>query len=164
MPQDRKRFYNHEEQTHFAKKHSLLNKQYMSDFDGMSTQSTSGEVTFNDSENEKYFEYKYTTSSTTTVTRFIETKSRKTAYITDILNGDRKPSEQLKAFATLTTELNGFRKENNTPLVECWLVIENNGEYPYEVYRISQLVGGELQFESLGTVSNDVEYCEMFQQ
>ena len=41
MAQQRKRFYNQDEQTHFAKKHSLLDKQYMSDFDAMSTQTTS---------------------------------------------------------------------------------------------------------------------------
>jgi hypothetical protein len=164
MAQQRKRFYNQDEQTHFAKKHSLLDKQYMSDFDAMSTQTTSGDVTFNDSENQRYFEYKYTSESTPLVTRFIETKSRKSGYITDVLNGEIQPSEQFKAYATLTTELNAFRKANKMPIVECLLVIEDFGEYPYEIYRVSQIIGGEVQFEFIGKVYNDEQYREMFQQ
>lgn len=164
MAQQRKRYYNHDEQSHFAQKHKLLDKQYMSDFDAMTSQNTSGEVKFNDSENERYFEYKYTTNSTPLVTRFIETKSRKSEYIKDVLSGTIQPSEQFKAYAILTTELNAFRKANGLPLVECLLVIEDFSDYPYEVYRVSQIVGGELQFEYVGKVYNDTDYKEMFQQ
>lgn len=164
MAQQRKRFYNHDEQSGFAKKHSLLDKQYMTDFDAMSTQTTSGDVTFNDSENERYCEYKYTSNSTPSVTRFVETKSRKSEYIQSVLNGEIQPSEQFKAFAMLTTELNAFRKANGLPLVECLLVIEDFGEYPFEVYRVSQIQGGEIKFDYVGKVFNDEQYKQMFQQ
>lgn len=165
MAQSRKRFYNQEEQSHFADKHSLLDKQYMSDFDAMTTQTTSGEVTFDNSENVRYTEFRYfKNNSSPYVSRFIETKSRKSAYITDVLNGTIQPSEQFKAFATLTTELNGFREANGIPKVECLLVIMDFDDYPYEVYRVSQAVGGDVKFEFVGKVYNDSDYKRMFQQ
>ena len=138
----RKRKFNKQEQTHFAKKHSLLDGVYMSDVDGFTT-------TLTNSENEVYMEWTYTSNSTMTINRFVETKSR-------------KPSQQLYAFVSLTTELNAFRKANGQPLVDCLLVIEDFGEYPYEVYRMTQK-GKDLGFTFLGRVFDDKEYKQMFQ-
>lgn len=150
----RKRKYNKQEQTHFAKKHSLLDGVYMSDVDGFTT-------TLTNSENEVYMEWTYTSNSTMTINRFVETKSRKSEYIQAVIKGDRKPSQQLYAFVSLTTELNAFRKANGQPLVDCLLVIEDFGEYPYEVYRMTQK-GKDLGFTFLGRVFDDKEYKQMF--
>ena len=152
----RERKYNKDEQTHFAKKHkALLNGVYMSDVDGFTT-------TVTKSENEVYMEWTYKTNSTLSINRFVETKSRKTEYIKAVLKGERKPSQQLYAFVSLTTELNAFRKANNLPLTECLLVIEDFGDYPYEVYRMSQK-GKDLDFKFIGRVFDDKEYKQMFQ-
>ena len=152
----RERKYNKDEQTHFAKKHkALLNGVYMSDVDGFTT-------TLTNSENELYMEWTYTSNSNMTINRFVETKSRKTEYIKAVLEGERMPSQQLYAFVTLTTELNAFRKANNLPLTECLLVIEDFGDYPYEVYRMSQK-GKDLDFKFIGRVFDDKEYKQMFQ-
>ncbi len=151
----RKRKFNKQEQTHFAKKHSLLDGVYMSDVDGFTT-------TLTNSENEVYMEWTYTSNSTMTINRFVETKSRKSEYIQAVIKGDRKPSQQLYAFVSLTTELNAFRKANGQPLVDCLLVIEDFGEYPYEVYRMTQK-GKDLGFTFLGRVFDDKEYKQMFQ-
>lgn len=151
----RKRKYNKQEQTHFAKKHSLLDGVYMSDVDGFTT-------TLTNSENEVYMEWTYTSNSTMTINRFVETKSRKSEYIQAVIKGERKPSQQLYAFVSLTTELNAFRKANGQPLVDCLLVIEDFGEYPYEVYRMTQK-GKDLGFTFLGRVFDDKEYKQMFQ-
>ena len=152
----RKRKYNKEQQTHFAKKHqSLLDGVYMSDVDGFTT-------TLTNSENEVYMEWTYTSNSILTVNRFVETKSRKSEYIQAVLNGERKPSQQLYAFVSITTELNAFRKANKQPLVDCLLVIEDFGDYPYEVYRMTQK-GKDLGFTFLGRVFDDKEYKQMFQ-
>lgn len=151
----RKRKFNKQEQTHFAKKHSLLDGVYMSDVDGFTT-------TLTNSENEVYMEWTYTSNSTMTINRFVETKSRKSEYIQAVIKGERKPSQQLYAFVTLTTELNAFRKANGQPLVDCLLVIEDFGEYPYEVYRMAQK-GKDLEFTFLGRVFDDKEYKQMFQ-
>ena len=152
----RERKYNKDEQTHFAKKHkALLNGVYMSDVDGFTT-------TVTKSENEVYMEWTYNTNSTLSINRFVETKSRKTEYIKAVLKGERKPSQQLYAFVSLTTELNAFRKANNLPLTECLLVIEDFGDYPYEVYRMSQK-GKDLDFKFIGRVFDDKEYKQMFQ-
>jgi len=150
----RKRKFNKQEQTHFAKKHSLLDGVYMSDVDGFTT-------TLTNSENEVYMEWTYTSNSTMTINRFVETKSRKSEYIQAVIKGDRKPSQQLYAFVSLTTELNAFRKANGQPLVDCLLVIEDFGEYPYEVYRMTQK-GKDLGFTFLGRVFDDKEYKQMF--
>ena len=152
----RERKYNKDEQTHFAKKHkALLNGVYMSDVDGFTT-------TLTNSENEVYMEWTYNTNSTLSINRFVETKSRKTEYIKAVLEGERKPSQQLFAFVSVTTELNAFRKANKLPLVDCLLVIEDFGDYPYEVYRITQK-GKDLGFTFLGRVFDDKEYKQMFQ-
>ncbi len=151
----RKRKFNKQEQTHFAKKHSLLDGVYMSDVDGFTT-------TLTNSENEVYMEWTYTSNSTMTINRFVETKSRKSEYIQAVIKGERKPSQQLYAFVSLTTELNAFRKANGQPLVDCLLVIEDFGEYPYEVYRMTQK-GKDLGFTFLGRVFDDKEYKQMFQ-
>ena len=151
----RKRKFNKQEQTHFAKKHSLLDGVYMSDVDGFTT-------TLTNSENEVYMEWTYTSNSTMTINRFVETKSRKSEYIQAVIKGERKPSQQLYAFVTLTTELNAFRKANGQPLADCLLVIEDFGEYPYEVYRMTQK-GKDLGFTFLGRVFDDKEYKQMFQ-
>lgn len=151
----RKRKFNKQEQTHFAKKHSLLDGVYMSDVDGFTT-------TLTNSENEVYMEWTYTSNSTMTINRFVETKSRKSEYIQAVIKGERKPSQQLYAFVTLTTELNAFRKANGQPLADCLLVIEDFGEYPYEVYRMAQK-GKDLEFTFLGRVFDDKEYKQMFQ-
>ena len=151
----RKRKFNKQEQTHFAKKHSLLDGVYMSDVDGFTT-------TLTNSENEVYMEWTYTSNSTMTINRFVETKSRKSEYIQAVIKGERKPSQQLYAFVTLTTELNAFRKANGQPLADCLLVIEDFGEYPYEVYRMAQK-GKDLGFTFLGRVFDDKEYKQMFQ-
>jgi len=151
----RKRKFNKQEQTHFAKKHSLLDGVYMSDVDGFTT-------TLTNSENEVYMEWTYTSNSTMTINRFVETKSRKSEYIQAVIKGDRKPSQQLYAFVSLTTELNAFRKANGQPLADCLLVIEDFGEYPYEVYRMAQK-GKDLEFTFLGRVFDDKEYKQMFQ-
>ena len=151
----RKRKFNKQEQTHFAKKHSLLDGVYMSDVDGFTT-------TLTNSENEVYMEWTYTSNSTMTINRFVETKSRKSEYIQAVIKGDRKPSQQLYAFVSLTTELNAFRKANNLPLADCLLVIEDFGDYPYEVYRMTQK-GKDLGFTFLGRVFDDKEYKQMFQ-
>jgi len=150
----RKRKFNKQEQTHFAKKHNLLDGVYMSDVDGFTT-------TLTNSENEVYMEWTYTSNSTMTINRFVETKSRKSEYIQAVIKGDRKPSQQLYAFVSLTTELNAFRKANGQPLVDCLLVIEDFGEYPYEVYRMTQK-GKDLGFTFLGRVFDDKEYKQMF--
>ena len=151
----RKRKFNKQEQTHFAKKHSLLDGVYMSDVDGFTT-------TLTNSENEVYMEWTYTSNSTMTINRFVETKSRKSEYIQAVIKGERKPSQQLYAFVSLTTELNAFRKANGQPIVDCLLVIEDFGEYPYEVYRMTQK-GKDLGFTFLGRVFDDKEYKQMFQ-
>ena len=151
----RKRKFNKQEQTHFAKKHSLLDGVYMSDVDGFTT-------TLTNSENEVYMEWTYTSNSTMTINRFVETKSRKSEYVQAVIKGERKPSQQLYAFVSLTTELNAFRKANGQPLVDCLLVIEDFGEYPYEVYRMTQK-GKDLGFTFLGRVFDDKEYKQMFQ-
>jgi len=127
----------------------------MSDVDGFTT-------TLTNSENEVYMEWTYTSNSTMTINRFVETKSRKSEYIQAVIKGDRKPSQQLYAFVSLTTELNAFRKANGQPLVDCLLVIEDFGEYPYEVYRMTQK-GKDLGFTFLGRVFDDKEYKQMFQ-
>ena len=151
----RKRKFNKQEQTHFAKKHSLLDGVYMSDVDGFTT-------TLTNSENEVYMEWTYTSNSTMTINRFVETKSRKSEYIQAVIKGERKPSQQPYAFVSITTELNAFRKANGQPLVDCLLVIEDFGEYPYEVYRMTQK-GKDLGFTFLGRVFDDKEYKQMFQ-
>lgn len=164
MSQARKRVYNQEDQSHFAKKHEMLNRQYMTDFDGMQSTSNTGEVVYSDSENVRYMEWNYVQSSSNpSISRIVETKSRKTKYIEKVLKGEQQPSEQFKAFAQLTTELNGFRRANNQQEIECWLVVENCKNYPYEVYKVIQVAGGDVRFEFLFNVHNDIEYKERFQ-
>ena len=104
----------------------------------------------------------YTKSEAQEEPSFVETKSRKSEYIKAILEGEKPPSQQLYAFVSVTTELNAFRKANNQPLVDFLLVIEDFGEYPYEVYRITQK-GMDLGFTFIGRVFDDKEYKQMFQ-
>lgn len=151
----RKRKFNKEEQTHFAKKHSLLDGVYMTDFDGYST-------TLSNTENKTYAEWTYNSSRSMIINRFVETKTRKSAYIESILNGEREPSQQLFAFVTMASELNAFRKANNQPTIDCLLVIEDFGDYPYEIYKMENNKG-TIRFEYIGKVFDDTEYRQMFQ-
>jgi len=152
----RKREHNKEEQTHFAKKHSILDGVYMTDFDGFTS-------TLSNTENELYAEWTYNNSSGgLVINRFIETKSRKSGYIKSVLEGEREPSQQLVAFVTMATELNAYRKDKNQPTVSCYLVIEDFGEYPYEVYEMENNKG-KIEFTFIGKVFDDAEYKQMFQ-
>lgn len=152
----REREYYHQEQNHFAKKHTtLLRGVYMSDIDGYQTVFTNGE-------NKNYMEYTYTADSTPIVRRFVETKSRDSKYIRAVISGEVKPSQQFRAFVSVTAELNGFRRANDLPEVECWLVIQDMNEYPYEVFNVTMSQGG-VSFDLVAKVWNDQDYSSLFQ-
>ena len=151
----RQRQYYSEEPNHFAQKHQeLLNGVYMTDIDGYQT-------TFTNCEDQNYMQYTYNSDSTILVRRFVETKSRDTEYIRNVISGEVKPSEQFRAFASVTTELNYFRKANSQPEVECWLVIQNTNNYPYDVFNVT-MHRGILSFDFLAQVWDNNQYASLF--
>ena len=151
----RERKYEKEKQTHFAKTHQRVMKgHYMTDVDRLQ---------IIDTENQVYQQYTYRKDAAF-VRRFIEVKSRKSQRIIDSINGDRI-EPQFQAQAMVVAELNGFRKAQvpPTPLCEYLIVIEDFGDFPYEVWKCDCTYStGELSFEYQGKVYNDQEYQAHF--
>jgi hypothetical protein len=150
----RQRQYNLEEQTHFAKTHQkVMQRHYMTDVDRMQIV---------DTENQMYHQYTYKNGSPI-VGRVLEVKSKNTAYLSNILNGIKPPSQQMIAQSNLVAEMNGFRKVNGGKPVEYVIVIQNEEDYPYDIWTCDTTFGtGQLKFTYQGKVECDEEYEAYF--
>ena len=150
----RQRKYDLDKQTHFAKTHrELMKGHYMTDMDSIQIINT---------ENQLYNQYTYI-NGVPIIQRLIEVKSRMTKFIKYIFEGKTKPNPQIKSQAYMVAELNAFRKQTNYPLMDYWFVIEDEGEYPYEIWKVTTTFGtGEIHFKQIGEVMNDTEYKAFF--
>ena len=150
----RQRLHNIEEQTDFAKTHQrVMQGHYMTDVDS---------IQIVDTENQMYHQYTYK-KGTPIVGRIIEVKSRNTSYLNNILQGIKPPSQQMLVQSNTVAELNGFRKQNDMPLVEYVIVIQNHDKYPYDIWNCNTTFGtGQLNFEYRGKVECDEEYEAYF--
>lgn len=150
----RERRYKKDEQTDFAKTHQrVMQRHYMTDIDS---------IQIVDTENQMYHQYTYK-KGTPIVRRFIEVKERKSQYLTDVFSGERQPNQQMLVQSNTVAELNAFRKQQDMPLVDYVIVIQDFEQYPYEIWRCNTTFGtGELTFKYECKVYDDDEYKAYF--
>ena len=154
----RQRKYDLDKQTHFAKTHSeVLKGVYMTDVDSLQ---------IIDTENKLYDEYVYTKiggNSVPQVRRVIEIKSRKSKYLEGMFAGEIEPSAGVIAQAYFIAEANVLRRELKFIEAVYWFVVENEGEFPYEIWNVTTTFGtGAIHFKQIGEVMNDTEYKAFF--
>ena len=154
----RERKYDLDKQTHFARMHSeLLKGIYMTDVDSLQIINT---------ENKLYKEYDYIKiggKSFPDVRRVIEVKSRMSKYLERMFAGEIEPSQGVIAQAYFIAQANAFRREHKMTEAVYWFVVEDFGEFPYEVWNVTTTFGtGEIQFKQIGTVMNKAEYTAFF--
>jgi hypothetical protein len=146
----RKRKFEIDKQTSFAKNHSVLGSNcLLSDIDAV--QST---------ENEFYNEYWYENGKPM-LRRFIEVKYTLTNYIKNQIKRKSEVNSQTKMFSYLTYELNQYRISQNLPLVEFYFVVQTDGKLPYHVFNVTG-INKDLKFEYVGEVKNTNDYVSIF--
>lgn len=149
----RERKYNIEEQTSFAKNHSLLgSKSLLTDIDSIQIAET---------ENTIYNQYKFINSQPL-LHRIIEVKYKPSDYIKKQLLKQEATNSQTKLFVSVMNELNGYRVDSNKLKVEFYLVIQSNGILPYFVYNVTGN-NNSVNYEYKGIVNNEDDYINMFQ-
>lgn len=149
----RERKYNIEEQTSFAKNHSLLgSKSLLTDIDSIQIAET---------ENTIYNQYKFINSQPL-LHRIIEVKYKPSDYIKKQLLKQVATNSQTKLFVSVMNELNGYRVDSNKLKVEFYLVIQSNGILPYFVYNVTGN-NNSVNYEYKGKVNNEDDYINMFQ-
>ena len=154
----RKRKYELEKQTHFARMHSeLLKGIYMTDVDSLQIINT---------ENTLYEEYDYIKRGNKTfpnVRRIIEVKSRMSKYLEGMFAGSIEPSQGVIAQAYFIAQANAFRREHKMTEAVYWFVVEDFGEYPYEIWNVTTTFGtGKIQFNQIGTVMDNDQFTAFF--
>lgn len=149
----RERKYNIEEQTSFAKNHSLLgSKSLLTDIDSIQIAET---------ENTIYNQYKFINNQPL-LHRIIEVKYKPSDYIKKQLLKQEATNSQTKLFVSVMNELNGYRVDSNKLKVEFYLVIQSNGILPYFVYNVTGN-NNSVNYEYKGIVNNEDDYINMFQ-
>jgi len=150
----RKRKYELDKQTHFAKTHSEVMKgHYMTDLDSIQIINT---------ENQLYNQYTYV-KSVPMVRRIIEVKSRMSKALLNMFKGITEPTAQVKCQAYMVAELNAFRRQTKYPLVDYYFVVEDFGDYPYSVWNVTTTFGtGEIQFNEIAEIHTDAQYLKFF--
>ena len=155
----RQRKYDLHKQTHFARTHSevMPKGHYMTDVDSLQITNT---------ENQLYQQYNYIKingRSIPDVRKFIEVKSRMSKHTEKMFAGDITPSNQVVAQAYFIAQANAFRREHKMTEAVYWFVVEDLGEYPYEIWNVTTTFGtGEIQFKQIGEVMNNEEYKAFF--
>ena len=151
-----------DKQTHFARTHSRVMKGvYMSDIDSLQ---------IIDTENQVYHQNHYDNNiksfygTVPEIRRTIEVKYKMSDYLKGVFSGDITPSNQVIAQAYITAQVNVFRREHKRPEVVYWFVVEDEGEYPYEIWNAWTIPygTGEIHFKQIGTVMNDEQYNAFF--
>lgn len=150
----RERQYEIDKQTDFAKTHQrVMRGHYMTDIDS---------IQIVDTENQMYHQYTYK-KGTPIVRRFIEVKSQNSTYLQNILEGVKPPSQQMIVQSNTVAELNAFRRQQDMPLVQYVIVIQDYNKYPYDIWHCDTTFGtGELNFEYRGRIECDEEYEAYF--
>ncbi|MBT4904777.1 MAG: hypothetical protein HON57_06310 [Flavobacteriaceae bacterium] len=154
----RQRKHDLDKQTHFAKTHSrVLKGVYMTDVDSLQIVNT---------ENKVYEQYKYIKingKSIPDVQRYIEIKSRMSKYLAKMFAKEIEPTQQVVAQAYFIAQANAFKRANKLREVDYWFVVEDEGEYPYEIWSVTTTFGtGEIHFKQIGEVMNDEQYNAFF--
>ena len=152
----RKRNFEKEKQTKFAKEHYHLNNAYLTDVDGIEVSST---------ENELYMQYSYNTTfnGVPLITKLIEVKHNASSYIKNMIKKEIKPNSQIAVYCRTVEEINQSRGINELPSVEFWLIVQSNGDYPFHVFNVFQDVFDDVEFERIKTVNNKQEYIALFE-
>jgi hypothetical protein len=148
----RERKYNIEEQSSFAKNHSLLgSKSLLTDVDSIQIAET---------ENAIYNQYKFVNNEPL-LHRIIEVKYKPSEYIKKQLLKQVPTNCQTKLFVSVMNELNGYRIDNNKLKAEFYLIIQSDGQLPYFVYNVTGNAYS-VNYEFKGKVNNEREYIDMF--
>lgn len=149
----RERKYNIDEQSSFAKNHSLLgSKSLLTDVDSIQIAET---------ENAIYNQYKFVNNEPL-LHRIIEVKYKPSEYIKKQLLKQEPTNCQTKLFVSVMNELNGYRIDNNKLKAEFYLIIQSDGDLPYFVYNVTG-DAYSVNYEYKGKVNNEKEYIDMFQ-
>jgi|TARA_R110000782_G_scaffold140161_1_gene232667 hypothetical protein len=149
----RERKYNIDQQSNFAKNHSLLgSKSLLTDVDSIQIAET---------ENSMYNQYKFVNNSPM-LHRIIEVKHKPSDYIRKQILKQEPTNCQTKLFVFLMNEVNGYRKDSNAVNAEFYLIIQTDGVLPYYVYNVT---GNHtnINYEYKGKVANSEDYIQMFQ-
>ena len=157
----RQRKYELDEQTHFAKTHrEVMKGVYMSDIDSLQ---------IIDTENQVYNQNRYDNKTNSCygtvpeIRRTIEVKYKMSDYLKDMFAGNIIPSNQVIAQAYFIAQANAFKRANKLPEVDYWFVVEDLGEYPYEIWNVTTTFGtGAIHFKQIGEVMNHTEYKAFF--
>ena len=148
------RRYNDGKETHFAKKHrELMQGVYMTDFDAL-------QVT----ENTTYTQFDYH-NNLPVMKRIVEVKYKMTRQLQAIVEGspEVKVPAAITATAIMTKELNAGRKRTNTKEMDYWILFQDEGAYPYDIYKCEYSTNtGRVEFEKHTTVWNDEQYVYTF--
>jgi len=151
----RDRLRDKDQQTHFAKTHySLGSNAYLTDIDGMEVMS------FN-TENASYKQYNFH-NNTPYLTKFIEVKYKLTDYLKKMLKKEIPANGQILVFANTVNEINGYRKETGMPEAKFYLVVEDEGNFPYYVFDV-KYQDKEIVYKFLGQVHTTQEYVDLIQ-
>ena len=159
----RQRKHELDKQTHFARTHSRVMKGvYMSDVDSLQIIDTENQV-YHQNHYDNNIKSFYGTSIPE-IRRTIEVKYKMSDYLKGVFAGDITPSNQVIAQAYFTAQVNVFRREHKYPEAVYWFVVENEGEYPYEIWNVWTIPygTGEIHFKQIGTVMNDEQYNAFF--
>jgi hypothetical protein len=152
----KKRMFKDNKATHFSEKHrDLMNGVYMTDIDSMQIV---------DMENQVYNQYTYI-NSMPYCRRIVEVKHRKTKMMEAVIQGEPNAILQtsMQVQAVTAAELSAFRRQNNMPEVDYWILFQDNGEYPYEIWKCyAESKTGVIKFEYQSTVYDDVQYRYQF--
>lgn len=149
----RDRKYNIDEQSSFAKNHSLLgSKSLLTDVDSIQIAET---------ENSIYNQYKFVNNNPM-LHRIIEVKYKPSDYIKKQLLKQEPTNCQTKLFVSVMNELNGYRVDNNKLKAEFYLIIQSDGQLPYFVYNVTG-DAHSINYEYKGKVNDSDDYINMFQ-
>ena len=149
----RERKYNIDQQSNFAKNHSLLGaKSLLTDVDAIQIAET---------ENSMYHQYKFVNNQPM-LRRIIEVKHKASDYIRKQILKQERTNCQTQLLLSVVNELNGYRKDSNAVEAEFYLIIQTDGILPYYVYDIT---GNHtnVNYEYKGKVTNTDDYVKMFQ-
>jgi hypothetical protein len=119
-------------QTHFSKEfYKVGGRNYLTDFDA---------VQILDTENKSYSQFGYIDNKVY-LKRIIEVKYKATEHIRGLISGEIEPIAQIFLFASVVSEINGYRRDTNLPAAQFYYLIQTEGDYPYYVYDISNNKG-----------------------
>jgi hypothetical protein len=117
-------------------------------------------------ENQSYEQYNYIKingKSIPDIRRYIEVKSRMSKHLEKMFAKEIEPTQQVVAQAYFIAQANAFKRANKLPEVDYWFVVEDLGEYPYEIWNVTTTFGtGAIHFKQIGEVMNDTEYKAFF--